>query len=95
MFAKLLQFRVNGRARTRHLGVMSRPCNDNHPIPRLIVSPQRRSKPVLACHWHKGATGRLECAWRSEMNGVMLGEEPQIFFGGRTAAVTCRLTEKL
>lgn len=79
MFAKLLQFRITGPQRMQRSVATSRPCNDNHPIPRLVMSPQRRSKPVLACHWHKTATGRLECAWRSE-TVVTPTEEPQIYF---------------
>ena len=80
MFAKLLQFRVSGRARNQRLTAMRQPGYDNHPTLRVVRSPQRRSKPVLACHWHKGATGRLECVWRSETVDVKPAEESQICF---------------
>ncbi len=60
MTAKLAEFRNTQRRARYRVSVVSRPCNDNHPLPR-------RHKPALIRRWHTTAAGKLECTWHVEM----------------------------
>jgi len=73
MFAKLARFQMFNRIAGRHFGAIA--CNDNRPIRRSIALPRR---PILLCHWHKAASGVLECGWFTETNSASKVEEPDI-----------------
>ena len=72
MFAKLARFQMFNRIAGRRFGAVA--CNDNQPIRRSIAPP----RPTLLCHWHKAASGALECGWLAEATSVSKAEEPDI-----------------
>jgi hypothetical protein len=61
------------RIARRRFGAVA--CNDNQPIHRSIALPRR---PILFCHWHKAASGALECGWLTEATSAAKVEEPDI-----------------
>jgi hypothetical protein len=73
MFAKLAQFPMFNRIVGRRFGAVA--CNDNQPI-RRFIAPLRRQ--ILHCHWHKAASGALECGWFAEATSASKVEEPDI-----------------
>ncbi len=73
MFAKLSQFNAFRRIVGRRFGAAA--CNDNQPIHRSVAPPRR---PILLCHWHKAASGALECGWLAERTCASKIEEPDI-----------------
>jgi hypothetical protein len=78
MFAKLARFNAFNRAGGRRFGA-SAACNDNQPVRRSVSSSrQLRQRPILLCHWHKAASGALECGWHTEATSASKVEEPDI-----------------
>lgn len=73
MFAKLARFPMFNRIARRRFGAVA--CNDNQPIHRSITLPRR---PILFCHWHKAASGALECGWLTDTTSASKVEEPDI-----------------
>jgi|ERR1700733_8679884 hypothetical protein len=73
MFAKLAGFPMFNRIVGRRFGAVA--CNDNQPIRRSIEPPRRQ---ILHCHWHKAASGALECGWLAEATSASKVEEPDI-----------------
>jgi len=73
MFAKLARFQMFDRIAGRRFGAVA--CNDNQPL-RRSIAPLRR--PILFCHWHKAASGALECGWLTEATSAIKAEEPDI-----------------
>jgi hypothetical protein len=65
MFANLAEFRNSHRRLGRRLPVPAsgRPANDNDLVPRLVIAPPRRARPVLVRRWHTTPAGTLECVW--------------------------------
>ena len=66
MFAKLARFPMFNRIARRRFGAVA--CNDNQPIRRSIALLRR---PILFCHWHKAASGALECGWLTEATSAI------------------------
>ena len=73
MFVKLARFQMFNRIAGHRFGGAA--CNDNQPIRRSIAPPRR---PILLCHWHKAASGALECGWLTEATSASKVEEPDI-----------------
>ena len=73
MFAKLARFQMFNRIAGRRFSAVA--CNDNQPIRRSIAPPRR---PILLCHWHKAASGALECGWLTEATSASKVKEPDI-----------------
>jgi hypothetical protein len=73
MFAKLARFQMFNRIAGRRFSAVA--CNDNQPIRRSIAPPRR---PILLCHWHKAASGALECGWLTEATSASKVEEPDM-----------------
>ena len=73
MFAKLARLQMFNRIAGRRFGAVA--CNDNQPIRRSVALPRRQ---ILLCHWHKAASGALECGWLAEATSVSKAEEPDI-----------------
>src|SRR5579863_7451077 len=77
MFAKLARFNAFNRTVGRRFGAAA--CNDNQPVRRFIASPRPLRRPILLCHWHKAASGALECSWHIGAIATMANvEEPDI-----------------
>lgn len=73
MFAKLARFQMFNRIAGRRFGAAA--CNDNQPIRRSSAAPRRH---ILLCHWHKAASGGLECSWLAETTTASKIDEPDI-----------------
>jgi len=73
MFAKLARLQMFNRIAGRRFGAVA--CNDNQPIRRSVALPRRQ---ILLCHWHKAASGALECGWLAEATAAPKVEEPDI-----------------
>ena len=76
MFAKLEKFGAPDRNRWHSSAAATAPCNDNHSIRRFVAASRPTRRPILCCHWHKGPSGALECAWGIEVPDAGGADEP-------------------
>ena len=78
MFAKLKKFGAPDRNRWHSSAVAATPCNDNHSVRRFVTASRPTRRPILRCHWHRGASGALECVWEIEAPDAAGGDESGI-----------------
>jgi hypothetical protein len=90
MFAKLKKFNAPDHTRRHGSAAAATACNDNHSIRRFVAASRPTRRPILRCHWHRGASGALECVWNVEAPAAGAADEPEICSAGRAAAIIAR-----
>jgi hypothetical protein len=95
MFAKLKKFNAPDHTRRHGSAAAATACNDNHSIRRFVAASRPTRRPILRCHWHRGASGALECVWNVEAPAAGAADEPGSLVERRPLSRdACRLSKQ-